>query len=503
MRQFLIKQGYTQSAAPASSFTPTNPTSQDSGALGVQSTPAPVASGAPHKPGLFDRIANAAQHVQDFAVGAAKGAVNTVKGAADLGAKIFSPVGADTHATDIIPKDAYTPKNTAEKLGMGAEQTLEFVAPNALIKDAEIAVNAASKANKLGKFSQAAIRVAGKAAVEGAAGGTVRAAQTGGDVSETAKATLLFGLIKGVTGAAGEISKAAGIPERLYNTVFKSTYDDALNELKTTAYKDLQSKDPAFFKQALESGLIKPGKAGEVIVNERLAREALDRGLKGTLQGMATSVVKGQLKSEMMARSIASGYKGTVKVTEPQFYNVLKGVEKHYEDVGFGEMAGEAKQFAALLKKSKGQLTGEEALGLRRFLDKMRFASSYQKDPAQLSLSQANFKYLSDALRKRVNQIPGMGEVMKEYSFNIDALEALATEAKRRGNNQVLSLIDSIFFASGPAGVSLGTARKIMNMPASVTNLGAAIEKGGTATRAGAAAKGAALEITGRPEPQR
>ncbi len=455
------------------------------------------------------------KNIRDFIGGAAKGVVSTIKGAADLGEKIFEPVvDTITHSkapgknTDIIPEKAYTPTNTAQKIGFGTEQVAEFFLPAGAVRDAEKAINAAVASRKLGKVTSAVVRVAGKASVEAATGAAVTATQTGGNVSEATKAALLFGVTKGVTSTAGEILKAFKIPERLYNTVFKSTYDDALNELKTTAFSDLQKADPAFFDQAKNAGIIKVAANGTVRVDERLAKEALDRGLKGSLQTMANTVVKGQVKSEILAQKLASEFRGTVPVREQQYSNLLNEVAKDYENVGFGELSAKAAEYAQKIADTKGKLSGTDALNLRRFLDKMRFASSFtQTNPMRLSQTQANFKFLADALRTRINAIPGMKEVMKDYTFYIDALDALAKEAKRRGNNQVLSLIDSIFFSTGmaagepAAGLSVGAARKILNSPSGATRMGSAIEEG-TATKAGMAGKGAAAKIMRRPAPQ-
>jgi len=454
----------------------------------------------------FDKVS---QNIGDVAVGAAKGFLNTAVHVTNpirkLGNKIGDAVagafGIKTHPVeDIIPETMYTPQNTAEKVGFGGEQVIEFLAPTEFLKEAEIAIDAASKANKLGKFTQAAIRIGSKATAEAAAGATVRAAQTGGNVSETTKAALLFGLTKLGTTVVGETLKATGLPERLYNTVFKSTYDDALNELKTTGLNELKTADPELFKVATERGIIKTTN-GQVVLDERLAKEALDRGLKGNLQNMANAVIKGQVKSEVLAQDVAKGYQGTIEVSEPYYYNVLKKIEEKYLDVAGGQFSSEARRFASMIKQTDGQLTGSDALALRRFFDKMRFASSYNADTANLSISQQNFKYLSNELRKRVNSIPGMKNIMKDYAFNIDALEALANEAKRRGNNQVLSLIDSIFFSTGLAsgnpiaGASVGTVRKIINSPYGATTIGSAIEKGGSLSKPGAAVKGAASQI--------
>src|SRR5581483_5764373 len=151
-----------------------------------------------------------AQNAQDVGVGAAKGAASTVihsvdlvKNGLDKVADFFVGGKRTKNLSEVIPEDTYTPKNTAEKVGFGAEQTAEFLAPSGLVKDAETAINAASLLPDIGKVGQAALRVFGKAAVEGSVNAGVRAAQTGGDVGETTKTALLFGLTKAATGTVG------------------------------------------------------------------------------------------------------------------------------------------------------------------------------------------------------------------------------------------------------------------------------------------------------------
>ncbi len=219
-------------------------------------------------------------------------------------------------------------------------------------------------------------------------------------------------------------------------------------------------------------------------MNTTLAEDALERGLKGNVGTMANHVVTGQLKSEQAARQIASNYKGTVDLPEEQYQNVLKGLAQEYEDVGFGEITKEANKLAAKLAATKGKLPAADALDIRRFLDRVRIARSFNQPATKLSLDQANLKTLADTARTRVNAVPGMQPVMNDYSFYIDALEALAKEAARTGNNQVISLIDSMFLAgtavSGnplPAGAGL-LRRLILTSPKGLTNTAQKINTG-------------------------
>lgn len=496
MRQFLVKQGYTQQPS-STSF---SPSIGDSGA----STTAPGTDNPSQtvpKPGLFDKIAGAAQHVQDFAVGAAKGAVNTFKGAADLGAKLFSPFGADTHATDVIPHDTYTPNNTSEKVGFGAEQIAEFLVPSGAIGGAQKAVTAAGDATKFGTLGKAAVKVVGRAAVEAGATGAIRAAQTG-SVKEGAKAGATFGAIKLGTGAIGEVLKTSGFPEWLYSKVFKNTYQDMYQELDSGALKTLQQTKPDWFKQMVDSGVIKTGADGRPIINDTLAKEALNNGLQGSIKNMAVALKQNLISSESAVRQIAADNADKViALRQPQAYaNVLQQIANEYENVGFGETSQTASALAQ--KAIAGKINPEEAVTLRRFLDSLRIQRSYGAPiTSPLSLSQANLKTLADALREPINKLPGMGKVMEDYAFSIDAMESIAKEAARRGNREVFGLLDTLFLSQGLGGGSPGVAagvgmlRKTLMTPTGLTKTAQAIQNSGPISQVGAVIKGAAAQL--------
>jgi hypothetical protein len=134
-------------------------------------------------------------------------------------------------------------------------------------------------------------------------------------------------------------------------------------------------------------------------------------------------------------------------------------------------------------------------LKLRRFLDGMRIRSSFDSTARTLSQSQENFKYWADNVRSLLSKIPGMQQTMSDYAFNIQALEAIARDAARRGNNQIIGLIDSIFLGSAALGqepaiaATVGILRRMATDPRTATNLAQWINKSGNLTRTGVAIK--------------
>lgn len=319
----------------------------------------------------------------------------------------------------------------------------------------------------------------------------IRAAQTG-DIKEGVKTGLTAGALRGAFAVIGEGARAIRLPERLYNVVFKNTADDVAQELKSMATKSFQQKNPARFNELVEQGVIKLKSNGEVIVNETLARQALDRGLRGSIKNMAEETVTRTYEAESTARNLAKGYTKPIAL-ESQYKTVLQQIGKDYKEVGFGEISQEAMGLAKKIKNGKVDAT--TALEIRRFLDGMRFHSSYNPGVTKLSMTQQNFKTLSDSLRGRLAKIPGFANNMKDYGFYIEALETLANEAKRRGNNQIFGLIDTTLFGGGfitgepLTGASIGLTRKALNSPTILTSAAQKI-KNASASAKGVAARG-------------
>jgi hypothetical protein len=422
------------------------------------------------------------------ATGVGKGIVSTVGGLASLGKKITTGIGGlfgVKEAVDTAPiinkiNEVATPQGTAENVGFGAEKLAEFFLPAAKAAKAESAINILSQGIKSPLLSATA-RIAGKSAVQGVSAGTVALAQTG-DIKEAGKVAATAGLTRGGMAVIGEGARALHLPERLYSTIFKNSAKDMITELKSGGLTALQKNDPTKFNDFVTKGIIKLGADGSPVLNDTLAEQALDKGLRGSIRSMANEVVTGTLDSEDKVRQIAQNYKGTIDISEPQIKNVLTKIGQDYADVGFGEISKEATDFATQIATGKGKVSAETAVGIRRLLDRVRISTSFDKPVTSLSQSQGNLKTLADAIRSRVNSIPGMGQVMKDYSFNIDALEALAREASRRGNNQVLSLIDSLFLSGAYAGnnpipgVTMGMLRKIIMSANGTTMLGQALK---------------------------
>lgn len=447
------------------------------------------ASNVPEKQAVPEPVAKVYEAERDLATGFAKGGTQTLLGIGGIGSLIQRGLASAARGIGIpvSPQAAgemsvfnkesaagqearriLEPTNTGERVGKTLEQAAEYFVPAGAASKAEKTVTVASQMIN-SPFLAATSRVLGTALSQAVPAGAVKLAQTGGDVDEALETAAFAGVARGGLQVIGEGAGALKIPERLYTTIFKNTKKDMLAELRAGGIEKIRRTDPGMFDDLVRQGIIK-GDKGIPVVNETLAEEALNRGLKGSIDDMASEVVRGSLKSESAVRNIAKNYQGTVNLTEEQFPKVLKELAQEYDSVGFGEIAVEANKLADDIVSNSGQVSAETALDVRRFLDKMRLAASFEKPITKLSTAEANLKTLADTVRGRLKDVPGMGDVMKDYSFYIEALDSLAQAAKQAGNNQVLSLIDSIFLA-GAAGVpATGSGSPLLALGAGLAN---------------------------------
>lgn len=177
-----------------------------------------VATEQEPKIGLGEKALRA---VSGLSVGAAKGIASTIAGASALGEKVLQAplkmVGAEVRkpiGEEIQESGVLAPRGTAEKIGYGVERIGEFVSPVGIMGKAAKAVEAATGLAKAGKVvpgvGKALGRLGVRAGIEGATTGAITAAQTGGNIEETAKAAKIGAASVPAFGAVGKIASAVG-----------------------------------------------------------------------------------------------------------------------------------------------------------------------------------------------------------------------------------------------------------------------------------------------------
>lgn len=443
--------------------------------------------------------------LKGYSMGVGKGVLSTIKGAGQLGEKILSPVSKllgiqkpQTYSEENLQKskvgkvltgENLTAKNSAEKAGFGTEKVAEFLMPGGAITKGQKAFDIALTGKGLLKTGA---RIASKSVLEGGVNAGVNLVQTGGDTKKALTTGLVSGGLKAGFSTLGEIANKFKIPEKLYSTIFKNSYRDMADELKSMGTANFQKNNPERFKELVTAGIIKVDKEGKAFVNETLAKQALDRGLKGSVTNMANQTVKGLYESESKAQELAKGFTGKVSIPEKdKLSGLLDEISDDYKNIG-GNFSSEAKGLSDAIKNDG--VDASTGLKLKRFLDGMRIRSSF--NPGQkISQSQQNFKYFADSVRNQLYKIEGFKDVMKDYSFHIEALEALAKEAQRRGNRQLLGLIDSSLvgggiIASNPlVGAGAALLRKATTSARGLTRGSQAIKNIGQSTKKGIATR--------------
>ena len=328
-------------------------------------------------------------------------------------------------------------------------------------------------------------------------GGLLGGAFGGSGAMQDEKADILTGILwGGVMGAAIPVVGAAlrglgglvaKLPEKLYSQVFKKADDDIAALLKTGALQNLQKTNPQRFQQLVEKGIIRTTESGAIDINPALAREALDKGLRGTSEGMARYAYTKQLELESTVRDLVKGQKFSIP-NKRGYISLLNGIKNEFSKIGagfFSDRAGQAKQLITGLQKTKGnKISAEVGLRLRRFLDDMRNTSSFREN-VNLSQKQEAFKVAANKLRfELANQIPGIKESMNDYRIFIETFNSIVEDAVRRGNRRLLGLTDILLggggMATGAPGVGLGVAAAVrgFQQPWALTNLGTGIERG-------------------------
>lgn len=413
--------------------------------------------------------------VGDVFTGIGKGLTSTVVGLGQLPLKAYSMTGLpgselakqSIQTGEDIKATQLKPENTAQAIGKGAEQIAEFLIPvGAEAKALGILQKLVPGIAKSTKVSAGMAKLLTKAVASGTEFGGKTLLQTGGDTNQAIDSALLGFIATPVMAGIGKVAKVVtkSLPERLYSQIFKTAEDDLMKYYQTTA------------------------KGGTV--NPTLAKELLDKGLKGNSKNMAVySIKKVQEIEQKVQEAITTGglANKTIDVGNKKgFEGILNTVKTQFKN---GFLSDRAKEADALLKELKtvknNKVSVDLGLRLRRFVDRMRNTSSFKLDP-KLTPRQEEFKTATDYLRGKLSDI-GLKDFMNEERIFIEATESIVTDAAKRQNVKLLNLTDFILggggMASGFPGAGIGAAAGIraFQQPFTLTNLGQILFKTGNA----------------------
>lgn len=395
------------------------------------------------------------QYVQlqkDTLTGAQKGVKSTAKGLGTLGYKLGTAVGLPSlpgqqiyqtgSPEEVALSQSLKPEGVAQNVGYFAEKALETMAPAGALGKVD---------NALGAIPNALGRITARTAVDAGAQGALGYIQSGGDVETAKTQAIIGGTIKGATSILGELAKKVNLPTRLYQGFLK---------------------DPV------------------------IAKEAKDRGLQGTLQGMTTQVkeVLPNIENKVVAIADASD---TVIPVNKKLPAVFTAMAEDLSKLADDATALKAAELAR--KASEGNVDMKTALEMRRFLDsEIAYTKSGLAPKGDRVL-----KSFADELRTKINA-SDLGSVMKDYQFYIKTAEALRKEAIRSGNREVVGLFDTILFGSGLAsaepmtGLAVAGTQKAVRSVAGRTALAQLLEKLPETSTFGTAIKSLIGQVTGK-----
>lgn len=327
-----------------------------------------------------------------------------------------------------------------------------------------------------------------KAASLGGAFGASGALADDQDSGGIIQGAIFGGILGGAIPLAGAGLKSLtrgirGLPEKAYTTVFKNAEDDLIKNFRSEKLVEMQAQNPAQFKQLVEKGIVHVGEGGIPKVNPTLAREAMEKGLKGSAENMFKYSYGKTVEIENEVVNAARASKKPISLGSKKDYTkLLQQIKQQYGDSQFSQTSQKADEILQLMKKVKGDnVDVETGLKLRRFLDNARKASSFKMNPA-LSPKEELFKGAADKLRANLNKVPGIGERMNDYRQFIEFQDALIDHARKTNNAPLLSAFDTMLGTGGlllgspAAGVAAATARRTLLNPAVLTNMGSAVE---------------------------
>ena len=420
--------------------------------LAPKSTPRPVnsesiESGTPTT--LKNYIPRVGETAFNLGVGAGKGVLSTLQGLSAIGQKTAKALGIQKDDIATLPKSLTEPTNTPQKIGKVGEQIGEFFIPLGG------GIKATSLLPRAGKVATYVAKTVG----ESTEFALKTAAQSGGDIKQTTGTFLLSLALSPVISAVSGVLSTAGrvIPERLYSVIFKNAESDLRAAYQSSA----------------------KGKA----LDPTLAREVLDRGLRGNSRNMAVLAFNTLDDLERAVQTTVKNTNQPIVVGNKATY--IRFLEEVVNTFKGGFYSGRARAANALIKElgqtGSRRISMSTALKMRRFIDAMRNTSSFRLNP-NLTARQEEFKYAADFLRGRLAKA-GLEKLMNEERIYIEAIDAIIADAIKRNNKNVIGLVDllagggGMVAGGGLGGVTAAAGIRAFQSPFNLTQLGSAIDK--------------------------
>jgi len=268
-------------------------------------------------------------------------------------------------------------------------------------------------------------RVAVGAGTEALTSGAVGYLGSGGDVEQAKTSALVGGALKGVFSGLGEVSNAMKIPQAIVGPIFKIDKQEAKRILNT------------------ENA-------------ETFNEWAINKGLKGNTQQVATQVANiiDDSEAKIYQEFAKKGYPALYVEEPSKFIASISNKAELLRKAGATNQAKSLENSVKGINPETGEMTATTALSLRRFLDGLRIEKSFYTQTEELSAQQSALKEMTEELRHKINAIGGTGEVMKDYSKAIQAMEAIAKKARSENNSEALGLVGTVLLGQSVASLS-------------------------------------------------
>jgi len=352
--------------------------------------------------------------IVDVGKGALKGLGSTAVGLGELALKGYSLLPGEQPSAkqglenaEYIKENILKPKTTGEKIGYGAEQIAEFFVPAGIatkgVKALQStkylgALNKAKDLNLLGK----SIRIAGNLGVKSGIGaleaGSVRAAQTGGDIEETKSAAMYGAAIPAVAPIFGKAVQklASKTPTtKIMEMVEKS------NPLRTSYEKGI--------KYVKEGGkLVEKSNPIQSLKIRKLVPEVVDgrTDTRKIIQSLTEEL-------QSVAGSRASKITSSKSILYSKFKDdVVSAIKSSKELRNSGQVQSTIKKVENLLKDYKKSFGNRMTL---KTLDDIRVTMNKKYDP---ELRDA-FRMIGDAARRNIYVMDKTSKAMLDKEAEI------------------------------------------------------------------------------------
>lgn len=383
---------------------------------------------------------------KDIPTGIVKGAASTIKGAANLGGKIFDPIdklipGIDTtNAPDKLQSVAedklnvpqgtlLKPSNIGQKIGFGGEQVAEFFIPGGVAAKAGKAVETAKFLEAAPKVIQKAVPLLTKMGTEGLVSAGQTALQEGDINGKSAVAFATGAIAPVVSGVLSKTSKT--IPENMWSKVLNRTAKQV-------------EKNPNLEKEIATFGIMGPKKKIAEIAKNKLqnAELQLDDLIKNTTETIDGKAVAPYLDEIKKSYANIPGEENSVKV-----------IQSLQDEIA-----------------ARGQLTAPEAQNLKKDIYGL-ISKSYGKGTLEVTAKTEAQKQMARGLKEEIEKIvPEAKTLNQKISIFSQVRKSIEKQLmKPRGgiSGTGIGVYDltlgglGTVAAGGSTGVGLVVARKV------------------------------------------